>query len=113
METIKNIKGMVILKVKKIGKLNLTVDKGSSSVKGYYRKVVLTDLGDNENYDIALTGGDALIPLEVGQHVLADLRCDSYKLNGEWKDEYFIEFIKTMDQNYKIEIVEDWTTHLF
>lgn len=103
---------MVILKVKKIGKLNLTVDKGSSSVSGCYRKAVLADLRDNEDYDIALTGGDALIPLEVGLHVLADLRCDSYKLNDEWKDEYFVVSIKTMDQNYKIEIVEDWTTRL-
>ncbi len=103
---------MKILKVKKISERIITVDKGSSSVSGYYRKAVFTDLGDNEVYDIALTGGDALITLEVGQHVLADLRCDSYKINGEWKDEYFIKSIKTMDQNYKIELVEDWTIRL-
>ena len=103
---------MIILIVKKIGVLIITVDKGSSSVSGYYRKAVLTDLGDNKDYDIALTGGDALIPLEVGQHVLADLRCDHLRINGEWKDEYFVESIKTMDQKYKIEFVEDWTTHL-
>lgn len=103
---------MSILKVKQVGELILTVDKGSSSVNGYYRKAVLTDLGDNEDYDIALTGGDALIPLEVGQNVLADLKWDHYWINGEWKDEYFVESIKTMDQNYKTEFVEDWTTRL-
>ena len=103
---------MMILKIKKIGELILTVDKGSSSVSGYYRKAVFTDLGDNEVYDIALTGGDALITLEVGQHVLADLRCDPYCIYGEWKDEYFIKSINTMDQNYKIELVEDWTIRL-
>jgi len=103
---------MAILKVKKIDELIITVNKGSSSVEGCYRKVVLTDLRDNEDFDIALTGGDALIPLEVGQHVLADLRCDHLRINGEWKDEYFVMSIKTMDQNYKIEFVEDWTTHL-
>ena len=103
---------MVILKVKKIDELIITVNKGSSSLDGCYRKVVLTDLRDNEDFDIALTGGDALIPLEVGQHVLADLRCDHLRINGEWKDEYFVMSIKTMDQNYKIEFVEDWTTRL-
>ena len=103
---------MKIVKVKQVDELIITVDKGSNCVDGYRRKVVLADLSDNEDYDIALTGGDALIPLEVGQHVLVDLRCDSYKLYDEWKDEYFVVSIKTMDQNYKIEIVEDWTTHL-
>ena len=103
---------MKILKVKKIDELIITVNKGSSSVSGYYRKAVLTDLGDNEDYDIALTGGDALIPLEVGQHILADLRCDYLRMNGEWYNEYFVVSLKTMDQNYKIEIVEDWTTRL-
>ena len=103
---------MEILKVKKIGELIITVIKGSRSVDGCYRKAVFTDLGDNEDYDIALTGGDALIPLEVGQHILADLRWNSYKINGEWIDEYYVESIKTMDQNYKKEIVEDWTTRL-
>ena len=103
---------MVILKVKKIDELVITVDKGINSVSGYYRKSVFTDLGDNEDYDIALTGGDALIPLEVGQHVLADLRWDHYWINGEWKDEYYVKSIKPMDQNYKIEIVEDWTTRM-
>ena len=103
---------MVILKLKKIGELNITVDKGSRSVSGCYRKAVFTDLGDNEDYDIALTGGDALIPLEVGQHVLADLRWNHYKIYGECKDEYYVMSIKTMDQNYKIEFSEDWTTRL-
>ena len=103
---------MEILKVKQVDELIITVNKGSSSVSGYYRKAVFTDLGDNEVYDIALTGGDALITLEVGQHVLADLRCDHLRINGEWKDEYFVKSIKTMDQKYKIEFVEDWTTHL-
>ncbi len=103
---------MKILKVKKIGELIITVEKGSSSVSGYYRKVVFTDLDDNEDYDIALTGGDALISLEVGQHILADLRCDQLKINGDWKDEYYVMSIKTMDQNYKIELVEDWTIRL-
>ena len=103
---------MKILKIKKIGELIITGHKGSSSVDGYYRKVVLTDLGDNEDYDIALTGGDALISLEVGQQVLVDLKCDSFKLYGEWIDEYFVTFIKPMDQNYKIEFVEDWTNRL-
>ena len=98
---------MIILKVKKLDELIITGHKGSSSVDGCYRKVVLTDLGDNEDYDITLTGGDALIPLEVGQHVLAELRCDHLRINGELKDEYFVKFIKTMDQNYKIEFVED------
>ncbi len=103
---------MNILKVKKIGELIITVNKSGSSVSGYYRKAVFTDLVDNEDYDIALTGGDALIPLEVGQHVLADLRWDSYRINGEWKDEYYVMSIKTMDQNYKLEFVDDWTTRL-
>lgn len=103
---------MDILKVKKIGELIITVIKGSSSVDGCYRKVVLTDLGDNEEYDIALTGGDALISLEVGQHVLTDLRWNSFKMNGEWMDEYYVMFIKPMNQNYKVEFVEDWTTRL-
>jgi hypothetical protein len=103
---------MEILKVKKIGELIITVNKGSSSVDGCYRKVVLTDLGDNEDYDIALTDGDALISLEVGQHVLTDLRWNSFKMNGEWMDEYYVMFIKPMNQNYKIEFVEDWTTRL-
>ena len=103
---------MVILKVKKLGELIVIVDKGSCSVSGYYRKAVLTDLEDNVDNDITLTGGDALIPLEVGQHVLVDLRRDSYNINGEWKDEYFVMSIKIMDQNYKIEFVEDWATRL-
>lgn len=103
---------MKILKVKKFFELIITVDKGGSSVSGYYRKAVFSDLGDNEDYDIALTGGDALIPLEVGQHVLADLRWDRYWINDEWENEYFVTSIKTMDQNYKIELVEDWTTRL-
>ena len=103
---------MKIYIIKKIGELIITGEKGSSSVSGYYRKVVLTDLGDNKEYDIVLTGGDTLIPLEVGQHVLADLRCDYLRMNGEWYNEYFVVSLKTMDQNYKIEIVEDWTTRL-
>ena len=103
---------MVILKVKKIDELVITVDKGINSVSGYYRKSVFTDLGDNEDYDIALTGGDALISLEVGQHVLTDLRWNSFKMNGEWMDEYYVMFIKPMNQNYKVEFVEDWTTRL-
>jgi hypothetical protein len=69
---------MTILMVKQLSKLTLTVYKGSEEVKSCYRKVVLTDKG-SEEYDITLTGGDALIPLEVGQQVLVDLRCESWK----------------------------------
>lgn len=99
-------------KIKKIGEQNITVDKYSCCVKGIYRKVVFTDLGGNEDFDITLTGGDALIPLERGQHVLADLRCDHFWINNEWKDEYYVMSITPIEKNAIIEFVEDWTTHL-
>lgn len=103
---------MKILKIKKLGKQTLTIEKGSDWVEGCFRKVVFTDLRDNEDYDITLTGGDALVPLTVGQHVLADLRCDHFKFYNEWKDEYYIISIKPLENNYETEYHEDWTTRL-
>jgi hypothetical protein len=100
------------LEVKKLIEQRITVDKDCGFVDGCYRKVVFTNFGGGEDFDITLTGGDALIPLEVGQRVMADLRCDHYWINGEWKDEYYIMSIKPLEMNVKIEFVEDWTTHL-
>lgn len=103
---------MLIAKIKKVGELNITVIKGRNSIDGCFRKVVLTDLGDNEDFDITLTGGDAMISLEVGQNVLADLRCDQLYINGEWKDEYYTKSFIPLEKNAKIEFIEDWTSRL-
>ena len=104
---------MEILKVKQLSKLKLTVYKGSDEVKSCYRKVVLTGKG-SEEYDITLRGDDALIPLEVGQLVMVDLRCESYCLEGEWNHDYYVMSITPLEMNAKIEFeeVDDWTSCL-
>ena len=83
-----------IYSIKQKKELTVNVNQDCGSV-GCYRKVVLEDLTVNQDFDITLTGGDACKSFEVGQQVLADLRFDSFKINGEWKDEYYVS-IKTI-----------------
>lgn len=101
-----------VLLIKQLSELYVTDLQDSDGLKGCYRDVVFTDIyGDNE-YDITLTGGDARLPLEVGQQVLADLRWEHFKYNNEWKDEYFVNSISPLNikrnktrQNFKSSIV--------
>lgn len=97
---------MKALKIKQFSELNVTVIIDSDCVKTCYRKVVLTDLSGNHDYDITLNGDDALIPLKVGQHVLANLLWDHISID-EWKDSYLVLSFKPLDENAKIEFVED------
>lgn len=94
---------MYIFTVKKFSEQTFTVS--DESVKGCYRNAVLTDENGNEDYEIVLTGSDALIPLEVGQQVLADLGWDSYLVNGEWHDEYYVLSIKPLEKNSNIDFI--------
>lgn len=103
---------MIVFIIKKFYKQNISIYKNSDVPVGIYRKVILTDCEGNVDYDITLTGGDARLPLEVGQHVLADLRFDSIKIDGEWKDEYYVNSIIPIEKNAKVEFIDDWTTHL-
>lgn len=92
--------------VKELKKLVITVYKGSDSVENCSRKVVLTNSRGDKDYDITLTGGDALIPLEVDQLVMVDMRWESFRMNGEQYDEYYVMSIQPLDKNVKIEEVE-------
>lgn len=98
--------------VKEIREQEITVNKVSGCVESCFRKVVLTDLGGNEDYDVTLTGGDALNPLKKGQLVLADLRCDYLRIFGEEKKEYWVAFICPIEMGTQIKFIEDRTTHL-
>lgn len=90
--------------LKKLSEKTITVFE--DGVKGCYRNAVLTDENGNEDYEIVLTGCDALIPLEVGQQVLADLGRDSYVINGEWHDEYYVLSIKPLEENNNIDFTK-------
>lgn len=83
--------------VKQLSELYVTDLQGSDGLKGCYRDVVFTDINGDNEYDITLTGGDARLPLEVGQQVLADLRWEHFKYNNEWKDEYFVNSISPLN----------------
>ncbi len=98
--------------VKELSELYVTDLQGSDGLKGCYRDVVFTDINGDNEYDITLTGGDARLPLEVGQQVLADLRWEHFKYNNEWTDEYFVNSISPLNikrnnimQNFKSSIV--------
>ena len=101
-----------IYSIKQKKELTVNVNKDCGSVEGLYRKVVLEDLTGNRDFDITLTDHDACKSFEVGQQVLADLRSDSFKINGEWKDEYYVASILPLTEDVKVEFVEDWTVHL-
>lgn len=103
---------MTISKVKQLSKQVNTFYKGSDSVEDCYRKVILTNMKGNECYDVTLWGGDALIPLEVGQKVLVDLRCECNSIGGKEHYHYYVRSIHPLEKNVKIKYVEDWTTHL-
>lgn len=82
-----------VLLIKQLSELYVTDLQDSDGLKGCYRDVVFTDINGDNEYDITLTGGDARLPLEVGQQVLADLRWEHFKYNNEWTDEYFVNSI--------------------
>jgi len=105
---------MKVLKIKKLEEQRLTVEKGCNSVDGCYRNATLSDIDDNEEYAVTLTGDDALVSLKVGQKVLVDLRCDSHRcaIDGEWYYEYYVMSIKPLEDNVKIEYYKDWTTQI-
>lgn len=101
-----------VFKLKKIGEQRITVDEGCNSVNGCFRKVVLTDLGGNEEFAVTLTGDDALVPLKECQNVLVDLRWEHFRTFGEDHDEYYVMSIRPLGDDVKIEYVKDWTTRL-
>lgn len=101
-----------IFKLKMLYEQVITLYEGSDCVENCYRNAVLTDMDGSKCYDITLRGGDALIPLEVGQKVLVDLRWDSAKMDGVDYDYYYVMSIHPLEMNAKIEYVKDWTTHL-
>ena len=103
---------MNIYQLKKLSEQKITVYEGSDCVEGCYRNAVLTDENGNEDYEIVLTGSDALVLLEVGQLLLADLRCDSCYINGEWHDEYYLMSIHPLEENAKVEYVKELNTNL-
>ena len=84
---------MRIFKLKKLGELNITADNVSGCVSKCSRNVVLTDLR-GENYDIELNNDDALIPLQKGHYVMAEL---------EWEFwEGCVKKIMPLEKNAKI-----------
>ena len=103
---------MQVSKVKKLEELRITVEEGCSGVNGCFRKVVLTDLGGNEEFAVTLTGDDALVPLKEGQKVLVDLRWEHFRMFGENHDEYYVMSIRALGDDVKIEYVKDWTARL-
>lgn len=103
---------MKVFKVKKSSNQKVTVDKYCGRVPKSFRKVVLSDFEVNRDYEIILTGNNAMIPLKEGQNVLADLRCDSLNFNNEWIEEYYVLFFQPLEDDAIVDYVEDWTIHL-
>lgn len=101
-----------VCKIKTLSEQVITLYEGSDCVEDCYRNAVITDMDGSKCYDITLRGGDAFIPLKVGQKVLADLRWDSTKMDGVEYDHYYVMSIHPLEMNAKIEYVKDWTTHL-
>lgn len=105
---------MKICRLKKLSEQKITVYEGSDCVEGCYRNAVLTDMSDNEDLEIVLSGSDAFIPLIERQRVLVDLRVSSGRCanDGKWYHDYYVMSIHPIEENAKIEYVKDWTTRL-
>ena len=103
---------MYVLKISKLSELKIIVLEGCDFVEGCYRDVSFTDSAGNEYPNIALTGGDALYPLEVGQLVLIDLWNDPFEMGGVRHNEYYVLSFKPLPKDTKIETHEDWTSRL-
>lgn len=103
---------MEIYNVKQLREQRITIDKDCGCVNSCTRKVVLIDLDDEEAFEVTLIGNDALVPLKEGQKVLIDLKWDHLEMNNECYDEYFVKSIKPLEDDVKIEYVQDWNTHL-
>lgn len=103
---------MKVYKVKSLGKQIVSIDEYYCCVNSCTRNVVLTGVDDDETFEVPLIGNDALLPLKEGQKVLVDLRWDHHKMFGECYDEYYVKSITPLDDDVRIEYVQDWTTRL-
>lgn len=101
-----------IIFIDQLSELKTTVNKYCGSVEQIYREIGITNLAGKKFCNVVLTDEDALLPLKVGQQVLADLRMDSCKMFGEWCDKYYITSIKPLPENVKALTTDDWTVHL-
>lgn len=98
--------------IKKANKPKVVADKATNKVNLISRNITLESQESKKEYDVVLSGKDALLPLKQGQVVKADLRFEYSCCNGIDHYLYYVLSFIPLEDNISIEYEEDYMVHL-